>query len=41
MVARKDNVTRPFWYRAEGGDDTSMDWIRLEVLEPPRLESLS
>ena len=21
MVARKENVTRPFWYRAEGGDD--------------------
>ncbi len=37
LVARKDNVQRPFWYRAEGGDDTSMDWIRLEVLEAPRL----
>ena len=40
MVARKDSVTRPFWYRAEGGDDQSMPWIRLEVVEPPRLESL-
>ena len=40
MVARKEGVTRPFWYRAEGGDDSSMDWIRLEVLEPPRLDSL-
>ncbi|HEV3022364.1 MAG TPA: hypothetical protein VGX76_07845, partial [Pirellulales bacterium] len=40
MVARKENVTRPFWYRAEGGDDASMDWIYLEVVEPPRLESL-
>ncbi|MEX0978050.1 MAG: hypothetical protein WDZ48_04325 [Pirellulales bacterium] len=40
MVARKENVTRPFWYRAEGGDDASMEWIRLEVLEAPRLESV-
>ncbi|MBI3836801.1 MAG: hypothetical protein HY288_02555 [Planctomycetia bacterium] len=40
LVARKENVTRPFWYRAEGGDDQSMGWIRLEVLEPPRLDSL-
>ncbi|MEX0679012.1 MAG: hypothetical protein WD063_18200 [Pirellulales bacterium] len=40
MVARKESVTRPFWYRAEGGDDSSMDWIRLEVLEAPKLESV-
>ncbi len=40
MVARKESVTRPFSYRAEGGDDQSMEWIRLEVVEPPRLESL-
>lgn len=40
MVARKENVSRPFYYRAAGGDDTSMDWIRLEVLEPPRFESV-
>ena len=37
-VARKEHVVRPFWYRAEGGDDTSMPWMRLEVLEPPRLD---
>ncbi len=37
LVARKDNVQRPFWYRAEGGDDSSMGWLRLEVLEAPRL----
>lgn len=36
LVARKEGVTRPFWYRAEGGDDRSMDWIRLEVVEPPK-----
>jgi hypothetical protein len=40
MVARKENVTRPFWYRAEGGDDSSMEWIHLEVVEPPKLDSL-
>jgi hypothetical protein len=40
LVARKENVTRPFWYRAEGGDDQSMGWVHLEVLEPPRLDSL-
>jgi hypothetical protein len=40
MVARKEGVTRPFWYRAEGGDDSSMPWIRLEVVEPPRLDGL-
>jgi hypothetical protein len=40
-VARKESVTRPFWYRAEGGDDATMDWIRLEVLEAPRFDSLA
>ena len=40
VLARKESVTRPFWYRAEGGDDRSMPWIHLEVVEPPRLESL-
>jgi hypothetical protein len=39
-VARKDAVTRPFWYRAGGGDDQSMEWIQLSVVEPPRVESL-
>lgn len=39
MVARRENVSRPFQYRAEGGDDQSMPWTRLEVVEPPRVES--
>ena len=39
MVARKENVSRPFMYRAEGGDDQSMEWIPLVVVEPPRVES--
>lgn len=41
MVARKENVTRPFAYRAVGGDDDSMPWIELEVVEPPGVEQLS
>jgi len=40
MVARKENVTRPFQYRAEGGDDDRMAWTTLEVVEPPRIDSL-
>ena len=40
LVARKENVARPFKYRAEGGDDRAMEWISLEVVEPPRIESL-
>jgi hypothetical protein len=41
VVARRDNVTRPFSYRAEGGDDDSMPWIPVEVLEPPAVASLA
>ncbi len=40
LVARKEHVNRPFAYRAEGGDDTSMDWIPLQVLEAPRLRTM-
>jgi hypothetical protein len=40
LVARKENVLRPFEYRAEGGDDNSMPWIALEVLEPPQVAEL-
>lgn len=40
MIARKDVVDRPFEYRAVGGDDATMAWTRLEVVEPPRIESL-
>jgi len=40
MVARRENVTRPFSYRVEGGDDHSMPWIPVEVVEPPKLEAL-
>ncbi len=41
MVARRENVVRPFSYRVTGGDDTSMPWIDVEVLEPPALETVS
>ena len=41
MVARRENVTRPFSYRVEGGDDHSMPWIPVEVVDPPTLESVS
>ncbi len=41
MVARRENVTRPFSYRVEGGDDRSMPWIAVEVVEPPAIESLA
>jgi len=41
MVARRENVTRPFSFRVEGGDDRSMPWIPVDVLEPPAVESVS
>ena len=41
LVARKENVARPFKYRAEGETIESMEWISLEVVEPPRIESLA
>ena len=34
---RREGLFRPFWYRVTGGDDTAMDWIRVEILEPPSL----
>jgi hypothetical protein len=34
------NVTRSLQYRAEGGDDRSMPWQSLTVVEPLRIESL-
>jgi hypothetical protein len=41
MVARRENVVRPFAYRIEGGDDQSMPWISVQVMEPPAVASLS
>jgi hypothetical protein len=39
-VARRQGVTRPFEYRAVGGDDHTMPWTAVEVLEPPRVASI-
>ncbi len=41
MVASRENVLQPFSYRAVGGDDFSMDWIDLEVVEPPTVDDLT
>ncbi len=41
LVARKENVQQSFGFRATGGDDDTMRWLWVEVIEPPRLESLS
>jgi len=41
MLARRESVTRPFSYRAYGGDDNSMPWIDVEVVEPPTLSTVS
>jgi hypothetical protein len=41
LVASKDNVTRPFSYRAVGGDYHSMEWIPLAVVDAPAVDSLS
>jgi hypothetical protein len=40
MVYRLDNVRRPFRYRAVGGDDDTMPWKALELVEPPQVTSL-
>lgn len=40
MVLRLENVTESFRYRAVGGDDDTMDWQLLEVVEPPRIGEL-
>ena len=41
MAARRENVLRPFSYRVEGGDDQSMPWCDVQVVEPPAVESVS
>ncbi len=40
MVARRDAVEQSFSFRAAGGDDDTMSWHNVEVIEPPRLEAL-
>ena len=41
MVARRENVRQSFAFRAVGGDDHTMPWHWVEVVEPPRLEAFS
>ncbi|MGH7137913.1 MAG: hypothetical protein ACREHD_19365, partial [Pirellulales bacterium] len=41
LLARKEHVTRPFAYRAVGGDDFTMPWIKLQIVEPPQVEELA
>ena len=38
--ARKTSFV-PFEYRAVGGDDDTMPWIAVEVVEPPAVESIA
>ena len=40
-VARREDAARDFSYRIEGGDDHSMPWIPVEVVDPPAVESLT
>lgn len=40
-VARRDDIQRPFSYRVEGGDDRTMPWHKVEVVEPPAIETVS
>jgi hypothetical protein len=39
-LARRENVRQSFAFRAVGGDDHTMPWQWVEVIEPPQLESL-
>jgi hypothetical protein len=40
MVFRLDNVTRAFEYRARGGDDDTLPWTELTVVDPPKIVDL-
>lgn len=37
LVHRLANITRPFRYRATGGDDQTMPWRDVTLVEPPRI----
>lgn len=40
MVHRWENVQRSFRYRASGGDDTTMEWRHLQVVQTPQVDQL-
>lgn len=41
MIYRRENITRSFEYRVRGGDDDTIPWQRLTVVEPPKLLELT
>ncbi len=41
MIAVRDNVRETFEFRASGGDDDSMQWHHVRVIDPPKLASLA
>ncbi|MBN1854216.1 MAG: hypothetical protein JW829_15920 [Pirellulales bacterium] len=41
FIARKDNVTHPLEFRVTGGDDFSMAWRPVAVVEPPKVRALT
>jgi hypothetical protein len=40
MVFRLGNVGHPFNFRASGGDDDTMGWHELQIVEPPKVVEL-
>lgn len=40
LLIRRANVARSFFYRLEGGDDRSLPWRWVEVVEPPCIQTL-
>jgi hypothetical protein len=41
MIARRENVSQSFAFRAKGGDDNTMPWYLVDVKELPRLDTTS
>ncbi|MGL4511976.1 MAG: hypothetical protein ACRCT8_02720 [Lacipirellulaceae bacterium] len=40
-VARRDDVRKGFAYRVVGGDDQTMEWVELAVVDPPRVTAIT
>ena len=40
VALQQSNVTHGFEYRARGGDDDTMPWKKLEIIEPPQVTEL-
>ncbi|MGY8768801.1 MAG: DUF4175 family protein [Pirellulales bacterium] len=41
MIYRIDNITQDLSYRAIGGDDDTMAWSQLVVVDPPKLQQVN